>query len=108
MEDSDRIRRWVGNRGLSDHCSIFLQVEKDDNKPAGPFKFNTVWMEDEEFIKLVKAKETYLATKSRVSNVSVCKEFKTSEKSITGMGKREVLIFRRKISGSERNDILDV
>jgi hypothetical protein len=39
--------------GESNHLLVLLQSAKDDYKPPSPFKFNTTWLEDEDFIKLI-------------------------------------------------------
>jgi hypothetical protein len=47
-------RQWVGSGGDSDHHPIFLEVVPQPKKPASPFKFNSSWLKDDEFIALVK------------------------------------------------------
>jgi hypothetical protein len=37
-----------------DHLPILLQIEKDDEKPTIPFKFNLMSLKEEIFIKLLK------------------------------------------------------
>jgi hypothetical protein len=47
-------RQWVGSGGESDHYPIFLEVAGNTRKPTSPFKFNSAWLKEEEFINLVK------------------------------------------------------
>jgi hypothetical protein len=54
MSELNRVRSWVKFRGGLDHLSILIQLEKQDLKPASPLKFNPVWLEDEDCLKLVK------------------------------------------------------
>jgi hypothetical protein len=42
---------------FSNQCPIFLLVEKDENIPSRPFKFNPIWLEDEEFVKILKEEQ---------------------------------------------------
>jgi hypothetical protein len=39
--------------GSLDHCPILLQLEKEDEKPPGPFKFNHAWIGEEDFHRLI-------------------------------------------------------
>jgi hypothetical protein len=47
-------KQWVGSGGDSDHHPIFLKVVPQPKKPTSPFKFNSSWLKDDEFIALVK------------------------------------------------------
>jgi hypothetical protein len=47
-------KQWVGLRGESNHHPIFLEVAGDSRKPASPFKFNSAWLKEEEFLNLLK------------------------------------------------------
>jgi len=44
----------VGLRGESNHHPIFLEVAGDSRKLASPFKFNSAWLKEEEFLNLLK------------------------------------------------------
>ena len=48
------IRQWVGCRGDSDHQPIFLQILSNNLKTHCPFKFNSHWLANEEFVSLLK------------------------------------------------------
>lgn len=45
-------RQWVGEGGNSDHFPILLEFSKPPHKPASPFKFNSLWLQEESYIKL--------------------------------------------------------
>jgi hypothetical protein len=47
-------RQWVGSRGESNHHPIFLEVVGGSRKSMSPFKFNSAWLKEEEFLNLVK------------------------------------------------------
>jgi hypothetical protein len=47
-------RQWVGSGGESDHHPIYLEVEGRSKKPTSPFKFNSAWLKEEEFMSLAK------------------------------------------------------
>lgn len=49
-----RLSRWVGVGGKSNHSPIFLEILGPEVKPRAPFKFNHIWLQDEEYIKLIK------------------------------------------------------
>lgn len=49
-----QMRSWVQEYLISNHHSILLQVEKYVLHISYPFKFNSTWLEEEEFINLVK------------------------------------------------------
>jgi hypothetical protein len=46
----------VAVSGSSNHLLVSLQVERDENKPPRPFKFNPKLLKDEEFTILVRHK----------------------------------------------------
>lgn len=50
----DLVWQWVGPRGISDHCPIFLELRGRQRKPPSPFKFNPSWLKEEGFQNLVK------------------------------------------------------
>jgi hypothetical protein len=54
MENINKIRTCIGTGSVYDCVPIFIQFEKDDLKPPAPFKFNSNWLGDEDFIKIVK------------------------------------------------------
>jgi hypothetical protein len=58
VEEPLLLRQWVGSGGESDHDPIFMEVAVNTRKPTSPFKFNSAWMKEEEFINLVK--ETWI------------------------------------------------
>lgn len=47
-------RQWVECGGDSDHHPVFLHISNGENKPRSPFKFNSHWLKDEWFVKLLK------------------------------------------------------
>jgi hypothetical protein len=49
-----RIRQWVGSGGESDHFSILLEMAQAGRKQSNPFKFNSFWVVDEDFFKVVQ------------------------------------------------------
>jgi hypothetical protein len=53
MGKMDRVRSWVVNSDISDHCPICLQFEVESIMHMYPFKFNEVWLDDCNFLELV-------------------------------------------------------
>jgi hypothetical protein len=49
-----QLKQWIDSGGDSDHYPIWLELDFGPKKPAIPFKFNTTWLEDEDFQNLVK------------------------------------------------------
>ena len=49
-----RYRYWVSNFKISDHMPMILHLEHDKEKHCYPFKFNPVWLEEPDFINLVR------------------------------------------------------
>lgn len=47
------IRQWVSLGGLSDHRPIYLEIQGVLSKPKTPYKFNSTWLQDMNYIKLV-------------------------------------------------------
>lgn len=54
LNDYFGIREWIGSGGDSDHFHIFLEMSKVGNKPPSPFKYNPSWLEEKEFVTLLK------------------------------------------------------
>ena len=48
-------RQWIGFGGDSDRNPMFMQVLNKDSRPRSPFKFNASWLEDEDFVSLLKS-----------------------------------------------------
>lgn len=46
-------RQWVGSGGISYHLPIFLDIRGGICKPRAPFKFNTTWLKDVAYTRLV-------------------------------------------------------
>jgi hypothetical protein len=65
MSDHNRIRTWVKVRGESNHLLIFLQITREECKPPTPFKFNSSSLENEDFVRLVRANGCHLMPPSK-------------------------------------------
>jgi hypothetical protein len=72
-------RQWVGSGGESDHHPIFLEVAGRSKKPAIPFKFNSSWLKEEEFLALVKEIWTPI-TPGRLAVVQFARNLKNLKK----------------------------
>ena len=49
-----RFRCWNYSSGVSDHKAIVLQLDFELGKVMYPFKFNATWLENVDFISLIK------------------------------------------------------
>jgi hypothetical protein len=49
----EHCQSWVRVGGAFDHCPIMLQIEKKNEKPPSPFKFNHACLEEDEFKALI-------------------------------------------------------
>jgi hypothetical protein len=67
VEEPILFRQWVGSGGESDHYPIFMEIAGATRKPASPFKFNSGWLKEESFIKLVKEVWAPLGPTERVA-----------------------------------------
>eukprot|EP00253_Pinus_taeda_P031163 PITA_31163 len=54
IQELHHFKQWVGDGGLSDHSPIHLEILGPLAKPKAPFKFNHTWLQDQDFIKLLK------------------------------------------------------
>jgi hypothetical protein len=45
---------WVCNDNISDHMPVILHMELGSDTVIYPFKFNVVWLEDPDFVSLVR------------------------------------------------------
>jgi len=45
---------WRGERAVSDHSPIFMEIELGSQNPPNPFKFNLEWLKEKSFLSLVK------------------------------------------------------
>jgi hypothetical protein len=50
-----QFHQWIGSGGESDHSPVWFEFEGGPQNPASPFKFNSSWLMDEGFQKLVKS-----------------------------------------------------
>jgi hypothetical protein len=51
----DRYRSWVVKYAISDHLPIVLELSNSMENIKYPFKFNPVWLEDLDFVEMVKS-----------------------------------------------------
>ncbi|XP_058741814.1 uncharacterized protein LOC131614210 [Vicia villosa] len=47
------VGQFIGNRDISDHCPVWLEVDKEDWGPK-PFKFNNEWFSNKDFLPFVE------------------------------------------------------
>jgi hypothetical protein len=48
-----RYRPWVVNVKISDHMHVVFQLDQEPEKISYPFKFNSVWLTEPDFVNLV-------------------------------------------------------
>ena len=46
--------QWVSVGGESDHLHMVLEMVGVGSKPLAPFKFNSLWLNNDNFVKLIK------------------------------------------------------
>lgn len=49
VDNGGRIQSWVHETQLFDHFPIFISFAEDNEKLGSPFKFNSVWVLEEDF-----------------------------------------------------------
>lgn len=53
LEHLSCYKQWVGQGGKSDHHLIYLQMLGHFENPRAPFKFNSTWLKEDAFRKIV-------------------------------------------------------
>lgn len=46
-------RQWVGSGGISDHSPIYLELAGSTIKPRTPYKLNSSWLKDPDYLNMV-------------------------------------------------------
>jgi len=54
LNNKYKVRSWVINSTISDHNPIYLQLDSFSQKSLPPFKFNSTWINDQDFSLLIK------------------------------------------------------
>ena len=49
-----KYRTWSHSLGFSDHKAVLLQIDFDKSLTKYPFKFNPIWLEDQQFCDFVR------------------------------------------------------
>jgi len=60
MSDTNMIITWLEVGNESNHLLVLFQMAREECKPPSLFKFNSSWLEDEDFVRLVKANGSHL------------------------------------------------
>ena len=55
LRKMERCRSWREIGGGSNHLPILLQMDKGERKPTNSFKFNHHWLQDHNFVNLIKS-----------------------------------------------------
>jgi hypothetical protein len=79
LNTTDNIRQWNGSGGDSNHFLIILEASFGRAKPPSPFKFNTCWLDHEDYVQMVK---TQWQLFDETNNVSACLQFHDNLKRI--------------------------
>jgi hypothetical protein len=80
--------QWIGSRGEFDHSPVWFAVEGGSQNLASPFKFNSTWIKDEGFQKLVKSNWTPLQdTIGTSAAIQFMDNFKKNQKIGHSLGK---------------------
>jgi hypothetical protein len=83
-------RQWIGSGGESDHSPVWFVVEGGPQKPTSPFKFNSTWLKDEGFQKLVKSNWTPLQdTNGTSTTIQFMDNLKKIKKNWSFLGKNQ-------------------
>jgi hypothetical protein len=74
-----RYRSWINPDSNSDQHPIFIDLDQNDQKLETLFKFNSRWLEEEEFMVLIK--DTWKTFDPKVENF-VCGQFAATLKTM--------------------------
>ena len=98
MDSYFLFKQCIGCGGDSNHRPVYLQILPSTPKAHCPFKFNTYWLENEEFVSLLKASWVVYEAYSEVSPTS---QFAVNLKQLKDVSKRCVyfLVSEQKSSG---------
>ena len=66
IEDMIVVKWQIGLGGELDHMPIFLEIAKDGRKALSPLKFNTNWLEEEDYLIIIKESWVNFNEASRV------------------------------------------
>lgn len=77
LQHSGRYRSQVEYPFLSDHAPIFLQLDSSSHRSSYPFRFNSVWLQDPEFLRLVT--KVWIAPRIRLTETTI-EKIETLEK----------------------------
>jgi exonuclease III len=85
-----RYRSWICNDKISDHMPIMLQLDFGSDIVRYPFKFNVVWLEDQDFVSMVRTSWVdLLGTEVLTPMDIVGKKIKKTQEHGYRMGKKE-------------------
>ena len=77
-------RSWTCNDKISDHMPVMLQLEFGSDNVRYPFKFNAVWLEDQDFVSFVRSSwEDLLGTEVLTPMESLVKKLKRIKSMVT-------------------------
>ncbi|XP_058746500.1 uncharacterized protein LOC131619420 [Vicia villosa] len=117
--DGNIISSWsvagqlIGQRDVSDHCPVWLVVDKEDWGPK-PFKFNNEWFNNKEFLHFVEVEWKAIIVRGRGDFVLKEKFRIIKDKlrwwNITVFGKYDLEIEEgvRDLNEADESDVLDV
>jgi len=54
------IRQWVELRGELDHFIVFMELASLGRKPPNPFKYNSSWLKEGDFVNMLKKNGSHL------------------------------------------------
>jgi hypothetical protein len=84
-----QFRQWIGSGGDSDHSPVWLTFEEGPKNLATPFKFNSNWLKEESFQKLVKSNWTPLQDSRELDNHTIHGQFKKNKETWSFPGKKQ-------------------
>jgi hypothetical protein len=85
-----RYRSWVCNVKISDHMPVIIHLEQGNDIVSYPFKFNAVWLEDPDFVNLVRTNWVgLLGTEVLNPMDSLVKKLKLLKSLVIVLGKKE-------------------
>jgi hypothetical protein len=96
-----RYKTWVCNVKISDHMPVILHMEQVKDHVNYPFKFNIVWLNDPEFVDLVRSNwNGLLGTKSLNPMESLVKKLK--------LPKLLVIVWERKKKDDAKEELVQL
>jgi hypothetical protein len=97
-----RYRSWVVNVKISDHMPVVFQLDQEQENISYPFKFNFVWLDEPDFVNLVRSKwNGLLDTKNTTPMDSLVQKLKLLKSLVIGWERNKKQLAKEELTQLE-------